>query len=342
MIEIRDLYKNYGDRRALGPLSATIEDGEIVGLLGLNGAGKTTTLRILACDLLPTSGSVRVNGFDVVERPDEVRARIGYLPDTPPVYDEMRVREYLRFAARLRGVRRAEVDQRVNEVIELTELGTYADDVIAALSHGYRQRVGIAQAIVHRPALVVLDEPISGLDPVQIVEMRALVRSLRGRHTVVVSSHILSEISETCDRIFVIRDGQIVEMGTESELSARLLQGMRVQVTLRVPAATSSTQAEARARELLGGVPQVSSVEVLPPSEPGDGVVSLLVHTTTEARDELCRVLVSAGCSLLELGRAGRELENVFIELTAGAETARSHSRRATSRREGVTAGAQE
>ena len=194
MIEIRELYKYYGDRRAIGPLSANIEKGGIVGLLGLNGAGKTTTLRVLACNLLPTSGSVRVDGVDVVERPEEVKQRIGYLPDVPPLYGEMRVREYLAFAGRLRGMRGPDLAKRIDEVAGMTEVGGVLDDLIASLSHGYRQRVGIAQAILHRPALVVLDEPISGLDPVQIVEMRDLVRSLGGEHTVVVSSHILSEI----------------------------------------------------------------------------------------------------------------------------------------------------
>jgi ABC-2 type transport system ATP-binding protein len=325
VIEIRDLYKYYADRRAIGPLSATIEDGEIVGLLGLNGSGKTTTLRILACDLLPTSGSVRVNGLDVVERPDEVRAKIGYLPDTPPLYDEMRVREYLAFAARIRGMTAAETTRRVGEVIELTELGQYADDIIGSLSHGYRQRVGIAQAIVHRPALVVLDEPISGLDPVQIVEMRALVRSLGGAHTVIVSSHILSEISETCDRIFVIRDGQIAEAGTEADLSARLLSGMRLELTARVAGATRHG-AQARLESTLRELAFVSNVDWIAPSEAGEGIVTAVVHTSGDNRDELCRALVKQEISLLGLGRAGRELESVFLELTAGDEDgARTH-----------------
>src|SRR5262245_26802780 len=175
--------KYYGDRRAVGPMSFSIAKGEIVGLLGLNGAGKTTTLRILACDLLPSSGSVRVDGLDVVDNPDEVRASVGYLPDHPPLYEEMTVDEYLLFAARLRGVRSDEAGARVDEAIGATQLGGVRGDVISTLSHGYRQRVGIAQAIVHKPRLLVLDEPIAGLDPVQIVEMRELVRSLRKDHT---------------------------------------------------------------------------------------------------------------------------------------------------------------
>ena len=194
MIEIEELYKYYGERRVVGPLSAKIEKGEIIGLLGLNGAGKTTTLRVLACDLLPTSGTVRVGGFDVVEQPHEVRGKVGYLPDRPPLYDDMTVHEYLGYAARLRRVRPNDVEKRVSDVEGMTELGDVRRQLVGTLSHGYRQRLGIAQAIVHRPDFVVLDEPIGGLDPIQIVEMRGLVRGLRGDHTVVVSSHILHEI----------------------------------------------------------------------------------------------------------------------------------------------------
>ena len=192
MIEVRDLFKYYGERRAVGPVSFEIAKGEIVGLLGLNGAGKTTALRVLACDLLPSSGSVRVGGVDVVDQPHEVRRRIGYLPDRPPLYDEMTVHEYLVFAARLRGVARADAEKRAAAVEEAAQIGEVRDDLIASLSHGFKQRVGIAQAVVHGPELLILDEPISGLDPVQIVEMRQLLRSLRGAHTIVLSSHILT------------------------------------------------------------------------------------------------------------------------------------------------------
>ena len=315
MIEIHELHKYYGDRRAIGPVTARIEKGEIVGLLGLNGAGKTTTLRVLACDLLPTSGTIRVDGVDVVEQPEEVKQRIGYLPDVPPLYGEMRVREYLAFAGKLRGMSRADIDRRIAEVAELTETGGVLDDLIASLSHGYRQRVGIAQAILHRPALVVLDEPISGLDPVQIVEMRDLVRSLGGEHTVVVSSHILSEISETCDRILVIRDGQIVASGTEAELSERLLSGMRVDVSLRL-----GDLERAGIEAVLGGVDGVQEVEEIDPLEPGKGVVSYSVQASKDVRDALCRALVQADVGILQLARSKHELESVFLQLSAPVE----------------------
>jgi ABC-2 type transport system ATP-binding protein len=319
VIEIQELYKYYGDRRAIGPLSTSIAQGEVVGLLGLNGAGKTTTLRVLACDLLPTSGTVKVAGLDVVERPDEVRAKVGYLPDRPPLYDDMTVREYLSYAARLRNVATNAVTKRVGNVFELTELGSVADQLIGSLSHGYRQRVGIAQSIVHGPELVVLDEPISGLDPVQIMEMRELVRGLRGEHTVVVSSHILTEISETCDRILIIDEGKIAWSGTEAELSATLKQGMRVGLTLRA-AGMSSLAAAEKARLTLASLAFVREVEILEPAEAGEGIASLRVAVTSDARDELCRTLVEAGLGILQLARE-RELESMFLELLGeGAE----------------------
>ena len=327
MIEIQELYKYYGDRRAIGPLSTRIEQGEVVGLLGLNGAGKTTTLRVLACDLLPTSGSVRVAGFDVVESPDAVRAKVGYLPDRPPLYEDMTVREYLGYAARLRNVPKGDVKRRVADVEDLTELGQVGGQLIGSLSHGFKQRVGIAQAIVHGPELVVLDEPISGLDPVQIMEMRQLVRGLRGAHTVVVSSHILTEISETCDRILVIDDGKIAWSGTEAELSATQKEGMRIALTLHAGGGSSQATAD-RARAALSGLAGVRDIEVLEPAEAGEGIASLLVAITSDVREEVGRCLVQAGLGILELSRE-KELESMFLQLLGeGAEQAGRKRRR--------------
>jgi ABC-2 type transport system ATP-binding protein len=326
VIEISDLYKYYGDRKAIGPLSFSIEAGEIVGLLGLNGAGKTTTLRILACDLLPSAGRVLVDGLDVVDHPHEVRSRIGYLPDRPPLYDEMSVRAFLHFAARLRGVDAGAADARVAEALAVTQLDDVAADPISSLSHGFKQRVGIAQAIVHKPRLLVLDEPISGLDPVQIVEMRALLRSLRGKHTIVLSSHILSEISETCDRILVIRDGEIGAQGTEQELSAKLLHGVRVELTVRGPEGADRGEA-ARALELARAVEGVTSVEQLTTTEPGGDVVSFAVEADRDVRAALCAELVQAGIGILEVKRSERELESVFLRLASrGAPGAKDRS----------------
>lgn len=327
MIEITELYKYYGERKAIGPLSFSISAGEIVGLLGLNGAGKTTTLRILACDLLPSSGAVRVDGRDVVDEPHEVRQRIGYLPDRPPLYDEMTVHDYLVFAARLRGIDGAEADDRAAEAEELTQLEGVKDDPIQTLSHGYKQRAGIAQAIVHKPRLLVLDEPISGLDPVQIVEMRNLLRSLKERHTIVLSSHILSEISETCDRILVIKDGQIAASGTEGELSKRLT-GSTIDVIVKpVTEKGGDVLVEATMRAVMG----VTGVERLADdheaaawsyrSTGGPGVWSYRVTAEEDVRSSLIHALVHASVPVLEVKRSARELETVFLELSSSSES---------------------
>jgi gliding motility-associated transport system ATP-binding protein len=312
VIEISELTKYYGERKAVGPLSFTIERGEVVGLLGLNGAGKTTTLRMLSSDLLPTSGRMIVDGLDLVEVPEQVRPRIGYLPDKPPLYAEMTVREYLVFAGQLRGMT-GSLDKRVSEVIDTTALGEYADERIDTLSHGFRQRVGIAQAIVHKPALLLLDEPISGLDPVQIVEMRALVRSLRGEHTTVISSHILSEISETCDRLLVIRDGEIVASGTERELSARMAAARSFLITLRV---SDNDAPFETVRGLLEKIDGVLSVTEEPAVFGMEDVITVLVSASREVREEACRQVVEANHGILGLQRTGRELEQVFLQLT--------------------------
>lgn len=328
MIEIEDLYKYYGERRAVGPLSFSIEAGEIVGLLGLNGAGKTTTLRILACDLLPSSGTVKVDGLDVVEQPHDVRGRIGYLPDTPPLYGDMTVRAYLHFAARLRGMSVNDANKRVPEVLEITSLDDVRDQLIASLSHGYKQRVGIAQAIVHKPRLLVLDEPISGLDPKQIVEIRELLRSLKGDHTILLSSHILSEISETCDRLLVIRDGQIAAAGTEAELSAKLLRQKGVDVTARGD--------EAKALDLARSIAGVVNADIEAPSEAGEGLFTLRVEAEGDVREALCKALVQAGIGLLEVRRSERELESVFLELAGSSqETTAAPTRKKTGKKTG-------
>lgn len=317
MIEISDLYKYYGERKAVGPLTLEIEKGEIVGLLGLNGAGKTTTLRILACDLLPSSGTVRVDGVDVVDRPHEVRQKIGYLPDTPPLYGEMTVRQFLTFAAELRGLGRREARERLGPTLAATELEAVADQVISSLSHGFKQRVGIAQAIIHRPRLLVLDEPISGLDPVQIVEMRELLKGLRGDHTILLSSHILSEISETCDRILVIHDGEIKAAGTEAELLAQVEAGTSIDVTGRDP--------EGRMVEVLRAVDGVREVAKIKPAETGEGVLSVRVSAAADTREAIARALVEAGVGLLGMQKRERALESFFLGLTgAGGGAARS------------------
>jgi ABC-2 type transport system ATP-binding protein len=255
--------------------------------------------------LLPSSGSVRVDGLDVVDNPDDVRARVGYLPDHPPLYDEMTVAEYLLFAAKIRGLTGAEARKRVDEVVSETALRSVRDDVISTLSHGFRQRVGIAQAIVHKPQLLVLDEPISGLDPVQIVEMRELVRNLRHEHTTLISSHFLSEISETCDRLLVLRNGEIVASGTEEELSTRLLEGGSIVITVRGDGA--------QAKRLLTSIKDVRAVEIVDGAR--SGMTTLRVDAQRDIREDACRTLVLADIGILELTRSERELESIFLTL---------------------------
>jgi len=305
MIRVEGLTKYYGAHAAIRDLSFQIERGEVIGFLGLNGAGKSTTLKVLGCVLLPTSGRVTIDGFDVVTDPHEIRKRIGFLPDAPPLYDEMTVGEYLAFVAELRGVPHDHVGQRVREVEDQTALREVDGDVIASLSHGYRQRVGVAQALVHKPALVILDEPSSGLDPRQIIEMRALIRKLKGEHTILVSSHILAELSEVCDRLLVIDQGQIVAQGTEAELARRAGTEGNIEVEIRGP--------PAHAREALLAVKGVNSTLVV--KEEG-GTTLLRIEASGDMRPEIARALVKANVDLLRIDRATEKLEAVFLRLT--------------------------
>lgn len=313
MITASGLTKYYGDKRAIWSLDFEIEKGEIIGFLGLNGAGKTTTLKVLACLLLPSAGTVKVNGYDVTEQPHDVRKLVGFLPESPPLYTEMTVSAFLQFAAQLRGLAKEKAAARVKETLELTNLTAVSDTVIATLSHGFRQRVGIAQALVHDPELLILDEPIKGLDPVQIVEIREMIRALRGKHTILISSHILSEISQTCDRLLMIKDGEIVAAGTEEELTSRLGHGMRLSITARGD--------KAKARELLMKLDNVSGCGTRSKldhpyrSKAGD-VFSFTVTTRTDCREEVARALVRADFGLLQLDLAEAELESAFLALT--------------------------
>jgi len=312
MITASGLTKFYGDKCAIRDLGFTIEDGEIVGILGLNGAGKTTTLRILACLLLPSAGQVTINGLDISESPHEIRKRVGFLPEIPPLYTEMTVESFLVFAGELRGMRHKDAQARLEEVLEITHTREVRSEIIANLSHGYRQRVGIGQAIVHQPPVLILDEPIGGLDPVQIVEMREMIRGLKGRHTILLSSHILSEISQTCDRLMVIHDGQLKATGTEDELTAGLKGSRRLSLTVRGD--------REKATALLKGQAHVASVEV---TGQEDGVLRLKVEAEQDVREILSRELVQAGFGLLELSPAEAELESIFIQLTQRKEMSR-------------------
>lgn len=309
MIEVRGLTKYYGDHAAIRQLDFDIASGEVIGFLGLNGAGKTTTLKILSCILLPTAGTVVVDGVDALSNPHEIRKRIGFLPDTPPLYNEMTVGEYLTFAARVRGVARRGTSAAVAAAEEKTGLVHKHKELVGRLSHGYRQRVGVAQALVHNPALLILDEPTSGLDPLQIVEMRNLIKGLRGQHTLLISSHILAEISQTCDRLLVIQAGEIVRQGTEEQLATSM--GTRVEVEIDLEGET------AQVVEKLRALPLVLNVATGPQQ---DSLARLVVTTDGDHRPELVSAVVAAGGRVMRVERGRARLEKIFLELTKKKE----------------------
>jgi ABC-2 type transport system ATP-binding protein len=311
MIQVEQLSKYYGARAAIRDLSFRIESGEVVGFLGLNGAGKTTTLRILGCVLLPTSGTVRLDGQDLLSAPRQLKGRIGFLPETPPLYEDMTVGEYLAFVAGIRGVDPARIPARVGETEERTGLAALGDERISTLSHGFRQRVGVAQALVHAPEVLLLDEPANGLDPVQNVEMRALIRSLRGDHTVLVSSHILPEIAQTCDRLLVVRDGELVAQGSEAELEERLGVGSGVDLEIAGP-----VEAVVSA---LRNLPGVRAVSVQPA---GGGRAVLRVDAPDALRPALARAALAAGAQLFRLDVSADRLESLFLKLAGRAASA--------------------
>lgn len=305
MIRAQGLTKYYGPVQAVHDVSFEIAEGEIVGILGLNGAGKSTILQILSGGLQATAGTVEVDGMDAATEPDEVRRRIGFLPEEPPLYREMEVEAFLRYVGQLKGMSSGDLDGRVGEICERTQIQEVRHDVISTLSHGYRKRVGIAQAIVHDPKLLILDEPISGLDPVQIVGMRDMIRGLRGSHTILLSSHILTEISQTCDRILMIKDGEIVASGSEDELVGRFAGGERLVLRLRGgrEALTETLREDAR---------------VLEHEVRGEqrGVVEVRVTLDGDVREALVADLIGAGFGLRAMRSAELELEQAFLAMT--------------------------
>lgn len=310
MIRVENLTRYYGDFAALDGASFELKEGEIVGLLGLNGAGKSTTLKILAGLMMPSRGRVHIDGHDLLADPDSVRAAIGFLPEEPPLYRDMTVTSFLTHAGRIKGMSGAEVKARMPQVIQDCDLQGREEQLIGTLSHGYKKRVGIAQAIIHKPRLIILDEPISGLDPAQIVEMRQVVRGLAKGASVIVSSHILGEISQTCDRILVLHGGKLVAQGTEGELVSRGGGDRRIVVTVR-------GEAEPFGQWL-------SAHEMVARSDRRDapaGQARFLVELISEEREEFLAQLVAKGFGLRLVEAPEDELEEIFLSLT-GQEAA--------------------
>ena len=307
MIEVENLTKRYGRTTAVDHVSFRVQKGEILGFLGPNGAGKTTTMRVLTCYLPPTEGSARVAGYDVFEQPLEVKRRVGYLPETPPLYPDMEVADYLDFCAKIKGVPKAARRARIDDAIGKTRLGDVRHKQTGRLSKGYRQRVGLAQAILHNPDVLILDEPTAGLDPKQIIETRELIKGLGGDHTVVLSTHILPEVSMTCGRVVIISRGRVVAEDTPENLTQRLKGGAALKLEVR-------GESDAVMR-VVGGVPGVLSARA---QAAAGGVLEVEVEVEPggDVRADLARAVVQGGFDLLELQRMGMSLEEIFLHLT--------------------------
>jgi gliding motility-associated transport system ATP-binding protein len=307
VIEVQHLTKRYGRLTAVDDISFKADKGEILGFLGPNGAGKTTTMRILTGYMPATRGKAVVAGFDVFKKPIEAKRRTGYLPETPPLYPEMTVREYLSFVASIKGVPPASRKRQVDTSMEKVRVTDVADRHCGRLSRGYRQRVGIAQALLHNPEVLILDEPTAGLDPKQIIETRELIRSLGGTHTIVLSTHILPEVSQTCQRVVIINKGKVVAEDAPDNLTARL----RGTETLYVQVDAEGADAAAALRE----VPGVSAVRPAGEQERAAGYEVDSDHGR-DVRRELARAIVSRGWGLLELRPVRMSLEEIFLHLT--------------------------
>ncbi len=308
MIEVIDLTRYYGAFAALDRVSFKIDRGEIIGLLGLNGAGKSTTLKILAGLLTPSEGTVKFDGVDITDNPDSVRSQIGFLPEDPPLYRDMTVTAFLSYIGRLKGMSASQVKERLPHVVQLAQLEGRENQVIGTLSHGFRKRVGIAQAVIHDPKLVILDEPISGLDPKQIVGMREVIRGLAKGRAVIVSSHILSEISQTADRVLVINDGRLAAEGTEAELAAKAGRGdQRIIVTVKGEQEAFVRWCEEK--------PGVTAVKPRPVKR--SGFASALVDLKDEpTRETFIADVLSAGFTPWLVEAPEDELEEIFLGLT--------------------------
>jgi gliding motility-associated transport system ATP-binding protein len=307
VIEVQHLTKRYGRVTAVEDVSFRVERGEILGFLGPNGAGKTTTMRILTGYMPATEGKAIVAGFDVFDQPIEAKRRTGYLPETPPLYHDMTVRDYLTFVAKIKGVPSADRPERIKAIMQRTRIDDVGEKLCAKLSKGYKQRVGLAQALIHNPDVLILDEPTAGLDPKQIIETRQLIKELAGDHTIILSTHILPEVSQTCDRVVIINKGRVVAVDTPDNLTARL-QGSE----------TLYVQIDAAGMDPVSALQRVAGVTRVIESDRSNGIVGYEVESEQgrDIRRELSRAVVTSGWGLLELRPTRMSLEDIFLSLT--------------------------
>lgn len=312
MISVKDLSKKYARTMAVDRISFEVQKGEVVGFLGPNGAGKTTTMRILTCFLPPTEGKATVAGFDVLEQPMEVKRRIGYLPETPPLYPEMDTVEYLTFVGRIKGLSGADLRKRIEYVCERCNIGDVKTKLLGKLSKGYRQRVGLAQAIIHNPDVLILDEPTAGLDPKQINETRELIRSLAGDHTIVLSTHILPEVEQTCKQVIIINKGKLIITDSVENLQSRARGGASVMIEVASRNGNLDSEAVIRRLERVEGVSRVLSRE----KRENRTVLEVESHLNQSVRGDLARAVVEAGWDLNELRSSAVSLEEIFLQLT--------------------------
>ena len=307
MIEVDHLTKYYGKFPAVTDISFAVEKGEILGFLGPNGAGKTTTMKILTGFMPPTSGTARIAGHDVVSQSLEARKQVGYLPETVPLYTDMTVRSYLEFMGTIRGMEREHIRRRIGDVVDICHLEEYRDSLIGKLSKGFRQRVGIAQAIFHEPDVLILDEPTIGIDPIQVVETRQLIKSLGTEHTVIISTHILPEVSMLCERVIIIHEGEVVAVDRPENLGQRLQAVEQTIIEIRGP-----TSQVAKALRGIKGVEEVNFTEMAK----GAAIYTVNSHQGHDLREEISRVVVGKGWGLLGLEGVTMTLEEIFLRLT--------------------------
>ena len=310
MIEVKELTRYYGETRAIHNVSFDVQKGEVLGLLGPNAAGKTTTMKILTCYMPPTSGSATVGGFDIWDQPMEIKQRIGYLPENPPLYNDLRVTEYLDFVSKVKGVPSDKRQSAIDTSIEKAALQSVKKQVIGSLSKGFRQRVGLAQALLNDPEILVLDEPTVGLDPRQIIEIRELIKNLGGDHTIILSTHILPEVEMTCGRVVIINEGEVVAEDTPGNLTRRLKGSERTVLEVEGDEKTTGT--------VLQGFSEVTKVDKKKLAT--DNRFKYTLETSSDIRRDLAKALVDKGLGLYELRSEAYSLEEIFLHLTTKEE----------------------